>query len=113
MAKRGRKKTPVPKQSNKILSYLNRNTTLGVPWIIDELINAMDFRNEAKIVVSNIIGHIISEVPETESKSKHLGDTVSQETWKNKYPWLTINKSSDGYPIQKFEIPNLKFEIPN
>ena len=20
---------------------------------------------------------------------------------------------SDGYPIQKFEIPNLKFEIPN
>ena len=30
----------------------------------------MDFRNEAKIVVSNIIGNIISDVPETESKSK-------------------------------------------
>ena len=71
----------------------------------------MDFRNEAKIVLSNIIGNIISDVPETESKSKHSGETVSQETWKNKYPWLTINKSSDGYPIQKFEIPNLKYPI--
>ena len=76
----GGKKTLLPKQSNKILSYLNRYTTLGVRWIIDELINVMAFRNEAKIVVSNIIGNIISDIPETESKSKHSGETVSQET---------------------------------
>ena len=100
MAKRGRKKQPLPEQSNKILSYLNRNTTLGVRGIIDELINGMDFRNEAETVVSDIIGNIISDIPETESKSKHSGETVSQDTlesWKNKYPWLTINKVSDNH----------------
>ena len=98
MAKRGRKKQPLPEQSNKILSYLNRNTTLGVRGIIDELINGIDFRNEAETVVSDIIGNIISDIPETESKLKHSGETVSQDTlesWKNKYPWLTINKVSD------------------
>ena len=99
MAKRGQKKTPVPQHSNKILEYFNLDTKSSVRRIVDNLIDTLEFRNESEIAASEIINNIISGLCETESRPpKHSGETVAQETvesWKNKYPWVTIIKDSD------------------
>ena len=75
---------------------------LKVRRIIDNLINALDFRNKSEIAVSDILCNIVSGLSESETESKQK-IRVS----------LLIYLLSDGYPIQKLEIPNLEFEIPN
>ena len=64
----------------------------------------LDFRNKSDIAVSGVLKQYwqwVSE-SETESKPKKSGETSAGPV-----------SLPDGYPIQKLEIPNLKFEIPN
>ena len=99
MAKRGRKKVPVPEQSNKILSYLNRDAPSLARGILDELITTLDLRNESETVVSEILESVISGVHQTQTKSKHSGETVTKETienWKQKFPWVIIRGAKDS-----------------
>ena len=67
-----------------------------------DLINTLDFPNKLQIAISDIL--ILLSESETESKQKKSGETR---------PAFIAYLLSDGYPIQKLEIPNLKFEIPN
>ena len=71
-----------------------------VQRIGDDLIDTLDFRNKLEIAISDVL---ILRVCETESK---------QKIRRNKDGFIAY-LLSDGYPIQKLEIPNLKFEIPN
>ena len=73
---------------------------LKVRRIIDNLINALDFRYKSEIAASDILCNIVSELSESETESKQK-IRVS----------LLIYLLSDGYPIQKLEIPNLKYPI--
>ena len=70
--------------------------------IKDELIDTLDFRNKLEIAISDILASVLSE-SETESKQKS-GETR---------PGFIAYLLSDRYSIQKIEIPNSKFEIPN
>ena len=86
-----------------IVSY--SNTALVVQRIKDDLIDMLDFQNnsgKSDLRYTNIAS-VLSE-RETESKQKKSGETR---------PGFVAYLLSDGYPIQKLEIPNLKFEIPN
>ena len=66
----------------------------------------LDFLNKAKIAVSDILSSTVVgflKVKPKENKNQEKLGMVS----------LLIYLLSDGYPIQKLEITNLKFEIPN
>ena len=71
--------------------------------IKDDLIDTLVFRNKYEIAISDILilPSVLSE-SETESKQKIKRNEA-------RFAYLL----SDGYPIQKLEIPNLKFELPN
>ena len=86
-------------QLNNIIT--NSNTALVVRRIKYELIDTLDFRN-SDLIYTNIAS-VLSE-SETESKQKKSGETR---------PSFIAYLLSDRYPIQKIEITNSKFEIPN
>ena len=68
-----------------------------------ELIDTLDFRNKLEIVISDIlILQVKFSESETESKQKKSGETR---------PGFIAYLLSDRYPIQKLEIPNLKYPI--
>ena len=98
-----------PEQSNNnIVLKLDLNTALKVGRIIDDLINTLDYQHKSEIAVSDILSSIYIVpvgfliVKPKVNKNQNLGPVS-----------LLIYLLSDGYPIQKLEIPNLKFEIPN
>ena len=76
---------------------------LVVQRIEDDLIDMLDFRNKLEIAISVII------LPVCFQKLKPKVNKKSGET----RPGFIAYLLSDGYPIQKLEIPNLKFETPN
>ena len=81
---------------------------MKVRRIIGDLINTLDFRIKSEIAVSDMLSSIVSGFSESE---KLKVNKISGETRPGS---LLIYLLSDGYPIQKLEIPNLKFEIiPN
>ena len=82
----------------------NPNTALVVRRIKDDLTDTLVFRNKYEIAISDIL---ISPVCFLKVKPKV--NKKSRET----RPAFIAYLLSDGYPIQKLEIPNLKFEIPN
>ena len=65
-----------------------------------------DFRNKLEIAISDIPVLIL---PVCVPKVKPKVNKKSGETRSGFIAYLL----SDGYPIQKLYIPNLKFEIPN
>ena len=79
---------------------------LKVRRITYVLINLLDFRNKSEIAVSDILSSIVSGLSASETESK-------QKSGETRPVSLLIYLLSGGYPIQKLEIPNLKFEIPN
>ena len=80
----------------------NSNTASVVQRIKDELIDTLNFRNKLEIAISDILIFFLES--ETESKEEKSGEAR---------PGFIAYLLSDRYPIQKLEIPNLKFEIPN
>ena len=70
-----------------------------------DLIDTLGFQNKYEIAISDIL---ILPVCFLKVKPK-VNKKKSRETW----PAFIAYLLSDGYPIQKLEIPNLKFEIPN
>ena len=72
--------------------------------IKDELIDTLDFLNKLEIAISDIL---ILQVCFLKMKPK-----VNKKVRRNK-PSFIAYLLSDRYPIQKIEIPNSKFEIPN
>ena len=77
---------------------------LVVRRIKDELIGTLDFRNKLEIAISDIL---ILQLCFLKVKPK-----VNKKVRRNKAREIAY-LLSDRYPIQKLEIPNLKFEIPN
>ena len=75
-----------------------------VQRIEDDLIDTLDFRNKLEIAISDVL-----ILPVCFQKGKPKVNKKSGETRPSFIAYLL----SDGYPIQKLEIPNLKFEIPN
>ena len=71
----------------------------------DELIDTLDFQNKLEIAISDIL---MLQVCFLKVKPK-VNTKKSGET----RPGFISYLLSDRYPIQKLEIPNLKFEIPN
>ena len=77
---------------------------LVVRRIKDELIDTLDFQNMLEIAISEIL---ILQVCFLKVKPK-----VNKKVRRNKADFIAY-LLLDKYPIQKLEIPNLKFEIPN
>ena len=75
-----------------------------VQRIEDDLIDMLDFRNKLEIAISDVL-----ILPVCFQKVKPKVNKKSGETG----PGFIAYLLSDGYPIQKLEIPILKFEIPN
>ena len=75
-----------------------------VQRIEDDLIDTLDFRNKLEIAISDVL-----ILPVCFQKVKPKVNKKSGETRIGFIAYLL----SDGYPIQKLEIPNLKFEITN
>ena len=69
-----------------------------------DLIDTLDFQSKLEIVISDILVLRVCFL-----KVKPKVNIKSGETRLGFIAYLL----SDGYPIQKLEIPNLKFEIPN
>ena len=68
----------------------------------------LDFLNKSEIAVSGVLKQYWQWVSESETESK------PKKIWRNlRRPGFIAYLLSDGYPIQKLEIPNLKFETPN
>ena len=76
-----------------------------VQRIKDDVIDTMVFRNKYEIAISDML---ILPVCFLKVKPK-VNKKKSRET----RPAFIADLLSDGNPIQKLEIPNLKFEIPN
>ena len=72
--------------------------------IKDDLIDTLDFRSKLEIAISDIL-----ILPVCFPKVKPKVNIKSGETRSGFIAYLL----SEGYPIQKLKIPNLKFEIPN
>ena len=72
--------------------------------IKDELIDTLDFRNKLEIAISDIL---ILQVCFLKVKPK-----VNKKSGEIR-PGFIAYLVSDRYPIQKIEIPNSNFEIPN
>ena len=77
---------------------------LVVRRIKDELIDTLDFQNMLEIAISEIL---ILQVCFLKVKPK-----VNKKVRRNKAGFIAY-LLLDRYPIQKLEIPNLRFEIPN
>ena len=75
---------------------------LKVRRIIDDLIFTLEFRNKSEIAVSDRLMGFLKVKLKVNKNQEKLGPIS-----------LLVYLLSDGYPIQKLEIPNLKFEIPN
>ena len=69
---------------------------------IDDMINTLDFRNKSEIAVS---GGFLKVKPKVNKKYQ---EKLAQVWFHCLFAFRWI-----GYPIQKLEIPNSKFEIPN
>ena len=90
--------------------------------IKDELIDTLDFRNKLEIAISDIL---ILQVCFLKVKPKvNLTDEPTNDSTADLFygkqkksgetrPGFIAYLLSDRYPIQKIEIPNPKFEIPN
>ena len=73
--------------------------------IKDDLIDTLDFRNKLLIAISDILKLPVCFVVKPKvNKKKKSGETR---------PGFIAYLLSDGYPIQKLEISNLKIELPN
>ena len=83
---------------------INSNTALVVRRIKGDLIDTLDFRNKLLIVISDILKLPVCFVVKQKVNKKKSGETR---------PGFIAYLFSDGYPIQKLEIPNLKIELPN
>ena len=92
-----------PEQLNNIITY--SNTALVVRGIKDDMIDTMDFQSKLEQAISDIL---ILPVCFLKVKPK-----VNKQKTGETRPGFIAYLLSDGYPIQKLEIPNLKFEIPN
>ena len=82
----------------------NSNTVLVVRRINDDLIDTFDFQSKLEIAISDIL-----ILPVCFPKVKPKVNKKSGETRSGFIVYLL----SDGYPIHKLKLPNLKFEIPN
>ena len=78
---------------------------LVVRRIKDELIDTLDFQNKLEIAISAIL---ILQVCFLKVKLK-----VNKKVRRNKARFHCLYLLSDRYPIQKIEIPNSNFDIPN
>ena len=76
-----------------------------VRGIKDDLIDTLDFRSKLEIAISDIL---ILPVCFLKVKPK-----VNKKSPGETRPSFIAYLLSDGYPIQKLEIPNSKFKIPN
>ena len=72
--------------------------------IKDELIDTLDFQNKLEIAISDIILQVCFLKVKPKVNKKKSGETR---------PGFIAYLLLDRYPIQKNEIPNSKFEIPN
>ena len=70
----------------------------------DELIDTLDFRKKSEIAISDILILQVCFLKMKPKVNKKSGETR---------PGFIAYLLSDRYPIQKNEIPNSKFEIPN
>ena len=82
----------------------NSNTALVVRRIKDELIDTLDFQNKLEIAIFDILILQVCFLKVKPKVNKKSGETM---------PGFIAYLLSDRYPIQKIEIPNSKFEIPN
>lgn len=92
--KPGRKKIATESQTNKITGYFSQKEVIDptplVRGIIDDIIGRCD---QPFTIASAIVESLIRGVIETESRSVHAGDKVSEKTvasWLAKYPWLVV-----------------------
>ena len=69
-----------------------------------DLIDTLDFPNKLQIAISDTLILPVCFLKVKLKVNKKSGETR---------PAFIAYLLSDGYPIQKLEIPNLKFEIPN
>ena len=72
--------------------------------IKDELIDTLEFQNKLEIAISDILILQVCFLKVKPKVNKKSGETR---------PGFIAYLLSDRYPIQKIEIPNSKFEIPN
>ena len=80
----------------------NSNTALVVRRIKDELIDTLDFRNKLEIAISAILILQVCFLKVKPKVNKKAGETR---------PCFISYLLADRYPIQKLEIPNLKYPI--
>ena len=73
--------------------------------MVRKLIDTLDFRNELEIAISDIL---ILQLRFLKVKPK----VNKKKSGEARFGFIA-DLLSDRYPIQKIEIPNSKFEIPN